>query len=577
MLIQVYTEQTNAARSVIQAAKIANPTGTANPKNDVTFVGLYVVIVIHRTARDVDQMSAFKKLAGDTALYGVSTILGRMLNFLLVPLQTYVFERPGEMASNVELYSWVSILLAIYTLGLETAFFRFAARRPDDRLKVFNETLSIVMTVSITLTTLIILLTPYIVVWMDYPGQENLVWWVAMIVAIDAITAIPFARLRVENKARRFVQAKITNVLIVVALNVFFLIICRDIYNQKYLSILKPLIDLIYYPEIGPGYIILANLLGNATYFWLLRDAFSGFRFRLDPMEVKVMLAYAFPIMLTGLAGLVNAMTDRLFLQHWLPNGFYAGLTSKDALGIYGNCLKLSVFMALVIQSFKFAADPFFFSRAEDKNSPKLLADVTKWFIIVCVLIWVAVSLNLDVVGLLVSKRYRPGLPIVPLLLLANLFLGVYYNIAFWFKLSDKTNYGTLITVVGAGVTIALNILLIPRIGYMGCAVAFLASSIVMTALCYVLGERYYPVPYNLKSAFGYIIGAGLLIYASLQIQIHNLWVAVPYHLALLGLFVMAVVAAEWKTFGPVLIRVNAKYRKPAGRPREPMPNSPSE
>lgn len=516
-------------------------------------------------------MSVFKKLAGDTALYGVSTILGRMLNFILVPLQTYVFLQPSDMASNVELYSWVAILLAIYTLGLETAFFRFAARRPDDRPKIFDETLSIVMAVSVAFTLLIILLTPQIVVWMDYPGQDRLVIWVALIVAIDAIMAIPFARLRVENKARRFVQAKIINVLIVVALNVFFLVVCRDIHNQKYLSVLEPVINLIYYPEIGPGYIILANLLGNATYFLLLRDAFVGFRFRLNPADVKIMLAYSFPIMLTGLAGIVNTMTDRIFLQHWLPAGFYTGLTSKDALGIYGNCLKLSVFMALVIQSFKFAADPFFFSRAEDKNSPQLLADVTKWFIIVCVLIWVAVCLNLDLAGLLVSEEYRPGLPIVPLLLLANLFLGVYYNIAFWFKLSDKTNFGTLITVVGAGVTIGLNYLLIPRIGYMGCAVAFLASSVVMTALCYVLGEKYYPVPYNLTSAFGYVIGAGLLIYCSLQIQISNLWWAVPYHLTLFALFVAVVVVMEWDTFGPALARLRQRSTKSIGTTRKQL------
>lgn len=500
-------------------------------------------------------MSTFKKLAGDTALYGVSTILGRMLNFILVPLQTYVFKQPGELASNVELYSWVAILLTIYTLGLETAFFRFAARRPEERPKIFSEALSIVIAVSMTFTAIIILLTPQLVVWMNYPGQEKLVVWIALIVAIDAIMAIPFARLRVENKARKFVQAKITNIFIVVGLNVFFLIFCRDVYNQEYLAFLKPAIDLIYYPSIGPGYIILANLLGNALYFLLLRDAFAGFRFRFEPADVKIMLAYAFPIMLTSLAGLVNAMTDRIFLQYWLPDGFYAGLTSKDALGIYGNCLKLSVFMALVIQSFKFAADPFFFARAEDKNSPKLLADVTKWFIIVCVLIWVGVSLNLDIVGLLVSKRYRPGLVIVPLLLLANLFLGVYYNISFWFKLSDKTNFGTLITVVGAALTVGLNYWLIPQIGYLGCAVAFLVSSVVMTILCYVLGERYYPVPYHLLSALGYIGGAAVLIYCSLQIHIANVWVAVPYHLTLFGLFIGVVLAAEWKTIGPGFAR----------------------
>jgi len=508
-------------------------------------------------------MSTFKKLASDTALYGISTILGRMLNFVLVPLQTYVFTRPEEMASNVELYSWVAILLTVYTLGLETAFFRFAARRPDDRLQVFSETLSIVSVVSLFFTSLIIVLTPQLVDWMGYPGQELSIIWIALLVAIDAIMAIPFARLRVENKARRFVQAKITNIVLVVLLNVFFLIFCRDVYNGKYLAFLKPVIDLIYYPSIGPGYIILANLIGNLTYFVLLRDAFTGFQFRLKPAEVRIMLAYAFPLMLTSLAGLVNAMTDRLFLQYWLPDGFYPGLTSKDALGIYGNCLKLSVFMALVIQSFKFAADPFFFARAEDKNSPKLLADVTKWFIIACVLIWVAVSLNLDIVGLLVSKPYRPGLPIVPLLLLANLFLGVYYNISFWFKLSDKTKFGTLITVIGAAVTIGLNILLIPMMGYMGCAVAFLLSSFVMMMLCYVLGEKYYPVPYHLKSAFGYIIGAGLLIYLSLQFPIADLWVSIPVHMAVLGLFFVVILFVERDTFQPVLTRYRNRGKKP--------------
>lgn len=508
-------------------------------------------------------MSTFKKLAGDTALYGVSTILGRMLNFVLVPLQTYVFTQPGELASNVELYGWVAILLALYTLGLETAFFRFAARRPETRLKVFNETLSIVIAVSLLFTILIIGLTPQLVVWMNYPGQEKFVIWVALLVAIDAIMAIPFARLRVENKARRFVQAKIINIILVVVLNVFFIVVCRDIYYGKYLTSLKPVVDLIYYPSIGPGYIILANLLGNATYFFLLRDAFAGFRFRLNPADVRVMLLYAFPIMLTSLAGLINATTDRLFLQYWLPTGFYPGVTSKDALGIYGNCLKLSVFMALAIQSFKFAADPFFFSQAEDKNAPGLLARVTKWFLIVCVFIWVGVSLNLDIIGLLVSEQYRSGLGVVPLLLLANLFLGVYYNIAFWFKLSDKTSFGTLITIVGAAITVVGNIVLIPRIGYMGCAVAFLTSSFVMMALCYVLGEKYYPVPYNVGSAVGYVTGAGLLIWASYQFPIANLWVAVPVHLALFGLFTAVVLVVERDTVRLALTQFRNRTARP--------------
>ena len=519
-------------------------------------------------------MSTFKKLAGDTALYGISTILGRLLNFALVPLHTYVFPQPGELAFNVEVYSYVAVLLTLYTVGLETAFFRFTARNKsqstDERQRIFNNTLSIVMAVSAVFTVLIVLLTPQLTVWLNYPGQQTFIVWAALIVAIDAIVSIPFARLRVENKPRQFVRARIINILLVVGLNIFFLVICRDIYVGKYLTIFQPLIRLIYDPAIGPGYIFLANLLGNAVYFFLLRNAFRGFRFRIDRTEAGVLLAYAFPIMLTGLAGVINNMTDRTFLRHYLPDGFYAGLTSADALGIYGNCLKLSVFMALAIQSFKFAADPFFFSQAEDKNAPDLLARVTHWFLIVCLFIWVGVSLNLDVIGLLVSERYRSGLGVVPLLLLANLFLGVYYNIAFWFKLSDKTSFGTLITVVGAVITIAGNIILIPLMGYMGCAVAFLTSSFVMMALCYVLGENHYPVPYDVRSAVGYVSGAGLLIYTSLQFPIANLWVAVPVHFALFGLFTAVVLFVERDTLRPMLTRFRSRSAKPASPPQVP-------
>ncbi|GAB4005009.1 polysaccharide biosynthesis protein [Spirosoma sp. KCTC 42546] len=516
-------------------------------------------------------MGTFKKLAGDTALYGISTILGRLLNYALVPIQTYAFAKPAAMASNVELYGWIGVLLVVYTLGLETAFFRFIARSKnqpvEEKNRIFNQSLSIVICISVSSSIVLFSLATPITNWLNYPGQERFIQWSALLVAIDAIVAIPFARLRVENRAREFVGAKITNIVIVVALNVFFLIFAKDIYEGKYLTSLQPLADLIYSPKIGPGYTFLANLIGNALYFIIIRKAFSGFQFQLNGSQSRALIVYAFPIMLTNLASVLNLLTDRLFLRHLLPPGFYPGLSSEAVLGIYGNCLKLSVFMALAIQSFKFAADPFFFSQAEDKNAPTLLANVTKWFIIVCVLIWVGVSLNLDLLGQLFlrSKAYRVGLDVVPLLLLGNLLLGVYYNISFWFKLSDKTSYGTLITVIGTGVTIGLNLLLIPIIGYMGCAVAFSISSLVMMVLCYWLGEKYYPVPYHVLSAIGYLLGAGLLIYASWQFPIPNLWVAVPVHMALFGLFLGIVIFVERDTFQPALVRFRNRKNKPAG------------
>jgi O-antigen/teichoic acid export membrane protein len=365
----------------------------------------------------------------------------------------------------------------------------------------------------------------------------------------------------VEGKARQFVVAKLINIGLNVLLNVFFIVLCKDIAEGDYLPALQPLARMLYNPAIGPGYILLANLLANALYFLVLRQAFRGFGFRLEQAEAKPLITYAFPIMLTGLAAVLNNLTDRLLLREFLPDNFYPGRSAEWALDVYGQCFKLSVFINLAIQSFKFAAEPFFFGQADNKEAPDLLARVTKWFIIACVLLWVGVSLNIDLVGSLINPERRVGLGVVPLLMLGNLFLGIYYNTSFWFKLSDKTAYGTLITVVGLLVTLGLNALLIPRLGYMGCAWAFLVSSFVMMALCYLLGEKHYPVPYDLASAAGYVLGGGLLIYLASFVPIRKLWLAVPYHMALFGLFLGCVVAIEWKTFGPVAARFMGKKK----------------
>ena len=506
-------------------------------------------------------MSAFKKLAGDTALYGISTIAARSINFLLAPIQTYAFKQGEVLSSNVTLYAWIGVLLTVYTLGLDTAFFRFAARNKGvenaaERQRIFNRTFTIVGCISLLATALILIFATPITIALDYPGEERFVRWTAILVGIDAIMGLPFARLRVEGKAKKFVAAKLINIGLNVALNLFFITFCKGIIEGRFLPELLPFASFFYRPEIGPGYILLANLLANALYFLILRQAFAGFRPTFSWEVAKPLLIYAFPIMLTGLAGTLNSLTDRLFLREFLPDNFYPGHNAKWALGIYGQCFKLSVFISLAIQSFKFAAEPFFFGQADDKNAPDLLARVTKWFIIVCVVLWVAVSLNMDLAGLFLAPPYRVGLGVVPLLMLGNLFLGIYYNISFWFKLSDKTKFGTLIAAVGLVVTFGLNYLLIPQMGYMGCAWAFLISSIVMTVLCYVLGEKYYPVPYDLVSAAGYILGGGLLIYAASFIQINNLWLSVPYHLALLTLFVGCMLAIEWRTFAPLWTRL---------------------
>jgi O-antigen/teichoic acid export membrane protein len=328
-------------------------------------------------------------------------------------------------------------------------------------------------------------------------------------------------------------------------------LICRNIYEGNWLVSLKPIILVFYNPDLGVGYIVLANLIANAAFFLLLYRSFSQFKFTLRKEDIKLMLIYGYPILIMGLAGITNQMFDRTMLEKLLPEGFYENLTSKDALGIYGNCYKLSIFMSLAIQAFRYAAEPFFFSQAEDKNSPRLFADVMKWFIIICALIWLGVSVNLDVLGhlFLRSPLYRVGLRVVPILLLANLFLGVYYNLSIWFKLSDRTYFGTWITLVGAFISIAGNILLIPVLGYMGCAYTFLLSCLVMTIICYALGNKYYPIPYDVKSAAIYVISAGALIYLAMYVTINEQILATAFHLLLCLVFVAIVFVIEKPRF----------------------------
>jgi O-antigen/teichoic acid export membrane protein len=270
----------------------------------------------------------------------------------------------------------------------------------------------------------------------------------------------------------------------------------------------------LYHPEVGAGYIFLANLVGNACLFYWLKAAFKAYRWTWDWVEMKSLWIYAYPIMFMSLAAMFNLMFDRLLLEEFLPTGFYPGRSSQDALGIYGNCYKLSVFMSLAIQAFKYAAEPLFLGRTSADNTRKNLALVTHWFVIVCSVLWVGVSVNLFWIKELFLRKaiYWEGISIVPVLLLANLFLGVYYTQSVWFKKTNKTYMGSVITLIGLVLTITGNILFIPIYGYMACAWSFLFSSFVMMILCYLGGQKYDPTPYRMGAGFVYIlVGIGCI------------------------------------------------------------------
>lgn len=450
-------------------------------------------------------MSILKKLAGETLSYGFSTILGRSLNFLLVFVHTKAF-LPAELGINIKLYGYMAIANIIYTYGMETAYFRYAKEAPA---KYYNIILTAIIATSGFFTLFIFIFSDPIMAQLGYSDKGLFLKWLAVILAIDAITAIPFAKLRLENKIKTFVSAKIVSILINLGLNLILLLLLKPMHENG----TGPLfLQNIYDPEIGAGYIFLANLIGNASLFYWLKSEFKTFIWDFKWAEFKSLWIYCYPIMFMSLAAMFNLMFDRLLLEEFLPEGFYQGRSSQDALGIYGNCYKLSVFMSLAIQAFKYSAEPFFLGKKTEAQDYSNLALVTHWFVIVCTFLWVGVSVNLFWIKTLFLRQeiYWEGIVVVPILLLANLFLGVYYTQSVWFKKTNKTYVGTIITLIGLFTTVVGNIIFIPKFGYVACAWSFLISSFVMMLLCYFGGQQYNPIPYRWKAAILYI-GLGFL------------------------------------------------------------------
>jgi O-antigen/teichoic acid export membrane protein len=452
----------------------------------------------------------FKKLLSQTALYGLSSMVGRALNYLLVPFYTQIFA-PEAFGVFTELYAYIAFLNIVFTYGMETAYFRFATKDALQKDDIYNVSLSAIFTSSLMLSSLLIIFSQPIANALNYPHQAYLISWIAAILAIDAIVAIPFAKLRLEGKAAHFAIAKLTNIILNIALNYFLLVYMPKYYPES------------YFGKIDVGYIFLANLIANAMLVPILYQSFLTFRFKLDLSILKPMLKYAYPLMFMGIAGMINEVLDRILLKQLLPDNFYPGISTLAAVGIYGACYKLSIFMSLAIQAFRYASEPFFFSRARDKNAPELYAKVMHWFIIVCVLIFVVISINLPTLKYILRQEiFRTGLEVVPVLLLANLFLGIYYNLSVWYKLTDKTYFGTILTVIGAIITLLSLFILIPKIGYLGAAYATLICYASIAFISYYFGNKHFPVPYKTGSAMMYILSGCILVYCQRFIKIEN-------------------------------------------------------
>jgi O-antigen/teichoic acid export membrane protein len=460
-------------------------------------------------------LNPLKKLAGQTVIYGLSSVIGRLLNYLLVPLYTRYF-LPAEYGVVTEIYAYVAFLVIVLTYGLETAFFHFSKKEND--VKVVYSTALISLIVSSLLFVLLMFVgSPLIANWLGYGIESRFIQWFAIIIALDAVASISFAKLREQNKATRFVAIRLINIFINIGLNIFFIV-----YKGCGLDILGvPCSG-------GIEYIFIANLISSGITICLLIPEMLASSWSFDKTLWKKMIVYALPLLIAGLAGMTNETMDRILLKHLLPNP----QTAPSELGLYGAFYKLSIIMTLFIQTFRFAAEPFFFAQHKKKDDRKIYADVMKYFTIVMIVIFLGVTIFYNLVIGFLGPIYHDerGFLVVSILLLANLFLGIFFNLSIWYKLTEKTIFGAYLSIFGAIITLLLNFILIPKIGFIGSAWATLVCYFSMTLASYGLGKKYFPIPYQLGRISLYLfsmLGIYVFIYTThLNIWINSLFLA---------------------------------------------------
>ncbi|MFN4233441.1 MAG: lipopolysaccharide biosynthesis protein [Bacteroidia bacterium] len=434
-------------------------------------------------------MNPLKKLASQTAIYGLSSILGRLLNYLLVPLYTRVFT-PEEYGIVTEMYAYVSFLIIILTYGMETAFFRFSQSQTNKE-NVYSTTLISILFTSALFIIIINIYAKPIASVIGYETKSVYINWFAWIIGLDAISAIPFAKLREQKKAKTFAALRLINIFVNIFFNLFFIVYLPQVINNSN-HFLYHIAHKLYDSQMREGYVFVSNLIASAFTLLLLAPSVLKINWHFDVQLWKNMLRYALPLLIAGLAGMTNETMDRILIKYLLPKDI-----SMVQLGIYGACYKVSILMTIFTQAFRFAAEPFFFAQEKESGSAQLYADVMKYFTMAGMIIFLAIMLFIEIVQQFIGEQYREGIGVVPILLLANVFFGMFFNLSIWYKLSGKTRYGAALSLFGAALTILLNILLIPLMGYMGAAWATLICYFSMLVASYIIGQKKYYIPYD--------------------------------------------------------------------------------
>jgi len=490
-------------------------------------------------------LAGIKQLAGQTVWYGLSNVGRKMLYFLLTPLLTYLLKDSKGMVDygNMSLiYAWIAVANIVFTYGMETAYFRFSNQNGVDKNNLYRTSLSSILATTVFLCAIICWFRNPIQQFLQINNHSEYIVWVAVLIGLDTLSAIPFAKLRQENRPIKYAFINLFSIVCNISFIIIFIVYLPrwvDAHPHNAFSIW-------YKTKDRLGFIILANVFENMIQWFLLFKEWKSFRFKIDVQLWKRLVNYSTPMIVIGLAGMVNEVMDRQFLDKWLP---FSVDKNKTILAIYSANYRLAIFISLFIQAFKMAAEPFFFNQSRGKNAPALYARIMKWFVITLAIAFLFTALFLDIWKILIirSAPYRTGIGVVPVLLLANICLGVYYNLSVWYKLTDKMRMGLYITLIGAAITVAGNYFFIPHFGMYASAWTTFICYCSMMIICYLVGKKYFPVPYRVKKIIAYWAVMLLLYFVRVGVSCisHSLIVELIVGIVLMSLFLLLVFWAE--------------------------------
>ena len=482
-------------------------------------------------------MADMKSLAKDTAIYGLSSIIGRFLNYLLVPLYTYkIAAASGGYGVITNLYAYTALLLVILTYGMETTFFRFANKEDEDPKLVYSSILRMVGLTSLVFIGLVFTFIGPISSAMGYPGHPSYIWALAIVVALDAFQAILFSYLRYQKRPLKFAALKLLFIGLNIALNLVYFVLLPKLYEGN-----PALWGKLYNPEVGVGYVFYINLFCTGLVTFFFAKELRGIGYGFDWNLCKRMLSYSWPILILGIAGILNQTADKILFPK-----VYPGEDANVQLGIYGAVVKIAMIMALITQAFRYAYEPFVFGNSREKDNKETYAKGMKYFVIFTLLAFLCVMAYMNVLRYIIKSDYWDGLKVIPIVMAAEMMMGIYFNLSFWYKLTDKTIWGAIFSGIGCAVLIAINVWLVPKYGYMACAWGGFAGYGVAMLLSYFVGQKYYPIDYPLKEMLLYTLLAAVFFVGILFSNKYlGFWPAMLVNTVLVCLFMAYIVKKD--------------------------------